>query len=162
MEITLREFRRHDFNTLWRIDQECFATGVAYSRQELSDYIQRRGSFTLVAEATPGATAQYSTEDPAPTGIIGFLVAEAGRRGTGHIITIDVLPIARRSGIGSQMLSTAEEKLRASTCFAVQLETAVDNAGALAFYQRHGYQNVGTIPQYYGNGQDAFSLAKQL
>ena len=45
----IREFMPTDFETLWRIDQDCFPPGISYSRQELKTYMRRRGSFTLVA-----------------------------------------------------------------------------------------------------------------
>ena len=66
---------------------------------------------------------------------VGFIVAETGSRGTGHIITIDVLPSARGAGVGSQLLRAAEERLRALHCQSVILETAVDNKPALVFLQ---------------------------
>ena len=50
MEFGLREFRREDFDSLWRIDQACFVPGIAYSRLELAAYIRLRGAFTVVAE----------------------------------------------------------------------------------------------------------------
>jgi ribosomal protein S18 acetylase RimI-like enzyme len=49
-----------------------------------------------------------------------------------------------------------------ATCRSVELETAVDNSGALAFYKRHQYSVVKTIPRYYTNGVDAFVLEKEL
>ena len=152
MEIALREFRRQDFNSLWRIDQECFAPGIAYSQLELAAYIQLRGAFTVVAEPAGAG------ESP----ILGFIVAQANRRGIGHILTIDVPPASRRLGVGSKLLATAEERLRAASCHRVVLETAVDNASALAFYKRHGYSVVKTIPRYYSNGVDAFVLEKEI
>lgn len=155
VEISLRDYRREDFETLWRIDQQCFARGIAYSQPELAAYIRRWGSFTLVAESL----------EPAPAGtpqIVGFIVTEAGRRGVGHIITIDVLPAGRRTGTGSKLLRAAEERLRAAQCHSVFLETAVDNTAALAFYKRHDYFLVKTMPRYYSNGVDAFVLRKDL
>jgi ribosomal-protein-alanine N-acetyltransferase len=152
VEIALREFRRQDFNSLWRIDQECFAPGIAYSQLELAAYIQLRGAFTVVAEPAGAG------ESP----ILGFIVAQANRRGIGHILTIDVPPASRRLGVGSKLLATAEERLRAASCHSVVLETAVDNASALAFYKRHGYSVVKTIPRYYSNGVDAFVLEKEI
>jgi len=159
VEFALREFRREDFESLWRIDQQCFAPGIAYSRLELAAYIRLRGSFTMVAEPVP--------ENGAPTiasraRILGFIVAQATRQGVGHILTIDVPPTSQRSGIGSKLLSTAEDRLRATPCDSVVLETAVDNAAALAFYKRHQYSVVKTIPRYYSNGVDAFVLEKEL
>jgi len=84
------------------------------------------------------------------------------REGQGHVITIDVLPEARRSGLGSRLMAAAEERLRALGCSVVFLETAVDNAAALAFYKRHGYSIVHTIPRYYLDSVDALVLVKDL
>ncbi len=94
--------------------------------------------------------------------IAGFIVAEAGSRGAGHIITIDVLPEARKAGVGSQLLSSAEERLLRAGCTSVILETAVDNRAALAFYRTHEYRAMRTIPGYYSDGVDALVLKKDL
>lgn len=110
-------------------------------------YIRKRGSFTLVAA-------------DANNRIGGFIVAHGG--GTGHIITINVVAEARRSGVGSQLLRAAEDGLRQAGSVAVSLETAVDNVSALSFYKRHGYSVVQTWPRYYSNGVDALVLRKEL
>jgi ribosomal-protein-alanine N-acetyltransferase len=150
VKFKLREFRREDFDTLWQLDQQCFPAGISYSRFELAAYIKRSGSFTLVAAAEPGAE------------ILGFIVAEANRRGVGHIITIDVRAAARRFGIASALLETAEDRLQSVKCTIVRLESAVDNTSALAFYKRHRYDVVKTLPRYYSTGVDAFVLEKDL
>ena len=129
------------------MDQECFPAGISYSKQELRSFMRHRGSFTLVA-----------TDDKEK--LQGFLVAHCGP--AGHVITIDVGPDARRSGVGSLLLRTAENRMRASGCRAVGLETAVDNIAALSFYKRHGYDVVRTWPRYYSNGVDALVLKKDL
>lgn len=156
VNLMLRDFRPEDFESLWNIDQKCFAPGIAYSKRELATYIRRRGSFTVVAEAI--AQDGVSPGDP---GILGFIVAEH-RRGVGHIISIDVLSESRRAGVGSKLLSAAEERLRSIACRAIFLETAVDNASALAFYKRHSYSVVKISPRYYSNGVDAFVLEKDI
>jgi len=159
---TLRDFRREDFETLWRIDQSCFPPGISYGRLELSAYIRRRGAFTLVAEsAESGQAERGEIAKPAPS-ILGFIVAEASRRGMGHIITIDVVLSARRFGVGSKLLAAAEERLQSEGVAQVFLEAAVDNKTALAFYKRHDYFVVKTVPRYYSNGLDAFVLQKDL
>ena len=154
---TIREFRRGDFNSLWEIDQKCFPPGISYSQMELLTYMRRLRSFTLVAERTNGSGTGARNGGP-----VGFIVAEAGRQKTGHIITIDVLEEARRSGLGSQLLTAAEQRLKEAGCRAVFLETAVDNRAALGFYKRHQYFLVKTLPRYYSNGVDAFMLKKDL
>jgi ribosomal-protein-alanine N-acetyltransferase len=159
VQLTLRDFRREDFEALWRIDQSCFPPGISYSRRELAAYIRRSGSFTLVAESAEGISQAASGKAPA---ILGFIVVEANRRGVGHVITIDVVPAVRRFGIGSKLLAAAEERLQSSGIARVCLETAVDNQAALSFYKRHGYFLMKTVPRYYSNGLDAFVLEKDL
>ena len=146
----LRDFQPEDFETLWRMDQECFPPGISYTRQELKLYMRRRGAFTLVAAGSVAGDGK----------IAGFLVAHDGP--IGHIVTIDVSSSARRSGVGSRLLVAAEDRLRATGSRAVSLETAVDNAAALAFYKRHGYGVVRTWPRYYSNGVDALVMKKEL
>lgn len=153
VQFALREYRAEDFLRLWKVDQECFAAGIAYSKLELKTYIRRRNAFTLVAEGP-------AQGDVRP--VVGFLVAEAGRGGVGHIITIDVIAAARRAGVGSELLRQAELRLRAAGSRSVVLETAVDNHSALTFYKRHEYFLVKTVPRYYSNGLDAFVLKKDL
>jgi len=150
---TLRDYRPEDFEALWRLDQECFPPQISYSQPELRSYIRRRGSFTLVA------SNEGASDDDARK-IAGFLVGHAGN--TGHIITIDVVASARRSGVGSLLLRAAEDRLRAGGSRAIGLETAVDNLSALSFYKRHGYSVVKTWPRYYSNGVDALVLRKNL
>lgn len=166
MEFVLRQFRREDFDSLWRIDQECFAPGIAYSRLELAAYLRLRGAFTIVAAPSPakrdGLGHETGERKESSPKVLGFIVAQANRRGLGHILTIDVPPASRRFGIGSKLLSTAEARLRAAPCHRVVLETAVDNVSALAFYKRNGYSVAKTIPRYYSNGVDAFVLEKEL
>jgi ribosomal-protein-alanine N-acetyltransferase len=163
MEVSLRDFQKQDFETLWAIDQKCFPPGISYSRLELATYIRKKEAFSLIAES-PVARSRPSFKSAyaKASNILGFIVAEASLRGTGHIITIDVLPEARRSGLGSRLLNAAEARLRQESCTSVILEAAVDNGTALAFYQRHGYSVSRRLIHYYPNGVDAFVLQKDL
>ena len=145
---TIREFRRSDFETLWKLDQTCFTQGIAYSREELAFFITRKSAFTLVAER--GGE------------IVGFLVAEIDRRGVGHVTTIDVAAAARREGLGVQLMRLAEDRFAAIGCPAITLEAAVDNIAALGFYKRLGYTIVRTLPRYYSTGVDGLLLKKEL
>src|SRR5216683_8433975 len=69
----IRQFENADFDTLWRIDQDCFDPQLAYSRPEMAFYMHRPGSFTLVAESESG---KVPGESSLATGILGFIVAE--------------------------------------------------------------------------------------
>jgi [ribosomal protein S18]-alanine N-acetyltransferase len=173
--ITIRDFRPADFDRLWQIDQQCFPAGISYSRAELKYYMRRPGAFTLVAGNRPEAPesdlastqhgdglAASKAHETSPAGrIVGFIMGEANGL-SGHIITIDVTAGARREGVGSRLLQASEDRLRAAHCRYVELETAVDNLSALAFYKRHAYSVVRTHPRYYSNGVDALVLEKNL
>lgn len=176
VSIQIRSFRKADFETLWRIDQACFDPQLAYSQPEMAFYMRRPGAFSLVAEAPPnGEPRTPTTPDhrvPSPSnlrdpnaapvsGILGFIVAEVRRR-NGHIITIDVVAAARRSGVGSALLRAAEERLRESGATTVALETAVNNAAAIRFYKQKGYFVERTARGYYSNHLDALVMAKSL
>lgn len=168
----IREFRKSDFRRLWEIDQTCFVSGIAYSQEELAYYMTRRSAFTLVAEGTVAQAEPVPHPEGRPRGpkggeanIVGFLVAQCLRvRGEqiGHIVTIDILPEARRTGLGTELMALAEQRLAASGCRRISLEVAVDNAGAIAFYQGHGYSIARTIPRYYNRELDALEMEKHL
>jgi ribosomal-protein-alanine N-acetyltransferase len=157
--ITLRDYRRPDFNELWRIDQECFQEGIAYSRRELAWYMNRSRAFTLVAE---DVADQKNSSKKGANCIAGFVVAESDPSSVGHILTIDVRPAYQRIKVGSRLLEAAEARLRQKRSQAILLETAVDNAPALAFYKRHGYSIIETIPRYYLDSVDALVMGKHL
>ncbi|MGB8010899.1 MAG: N-acetyltransferase [Terriglobales bacterium] len=171
----IRQFQKADFDTLWRIDQACFDPQLAYSRQEMAFYMRRPGSFTLVAEteggeargnggaltSTSSSSSSSSSSSTSGAGILGFIVAET-RRKTGHIITIDVVEEARRTGIGSALLDAAEEQLLRAGVVTVALETPVNNASAIRFYKQQGYFVEKTVTGYYSGQLDALVLSKEL
>lgn len=172
----IRQFKKADFDTLCQIDQVCFDPQLAYSRAEMAFYMRRTASFTLVAEAdladaakaesggaanAPGTVAIIETGSAKSPFVLGFIVAEV-RRQTGHIITIDVVPDGRRSGVGSALLRAAEERLRAAGATSVALETAVNNEAAIRFYKQKGYFVEKTIRGYYSNQLDALVMTKEL
>jgi [ribosomal protein S18]-alanine N-acetyltransferase len=144
----IRQSEKSDFETLWRIDQACFDPQLAYSRPELTFYMRRPGSFTLVADSE-GDT------------VTGFVVAEV-RRKIGHIITIDVVAEARRTGVGKALLEAAEKQLLQAGAISVALETPVNNEVAIRFYKQQGYFVEKTAPGYYSGQLDALVMTKEL
>ena len=151
---TIRDYRSADFDRLWHIDQLCFPPGIAYTQMDLSGFITRRNAITLVGEFQPGVA-----DDP----IAGFVIAQPVRRKYGRILTLDILPQARRSGLATQLMNASEERLRALGCSEIYLETAVDNEAALRLYRKLGYQVLRTLPEYYSSHSlDAFQMFKRL
>jgi ribosomal protein S18 acetylase RimI-like enzyme len=147
MKITLRDYTSADFETLYEIDQQSFEPAIAYSRRQLRQYLQLEGAECVLAES--GGK------------IAGFIVT-AHERGIGYVVTIDVLPAYRQQSIGTMLLAEAERRLVAGGVRTIELETATDNASAIAFWRKHSYRNRGMVKNYYPNGRDAFSMRKKL
>jgi len=145
--IRLRDYAPRDFETLYEIDHQCFDPAIAYSRFDLRNYLRLSGADCVIAEAS-GETA-------------GFLVT-AHENSVGAIVTIDVLAAYRRQGVATLLLAEAERRLAAGGTRLIELETATDNASAIAFWKKHGYRTEGVKKQYYPDGRDAFTMTKQL
>jgi [ribosomal protein S18]-alanine N-acetyltransferase len=148
----LRSFQKTDLDQLFAIDQVCFVEGIAYSKAELRYFLSHPTAFAIVAEDER-------------LGIAGFCIAQhelQRGRPVGHIITIDVLPAARRRGIGRALMHSMDEHFRSTSVEKVRLEVAVDNLEAQAFYQGFGFEVIGHIPGYYLGSLDALVMEKQL
>src|ERR1700704_3396908 len=72
--------------------------------------------------------------------LIAVLVLSVEHQGLmGEIDEFFVLPEARASGIGTQLLAAAETALAARGCVRLQLQLGVGNSAARAFHQHRGY-----------------------
>jgi ribosomal-protein-alanine N-acetyltransferase len=143
----IRPYDPADFSALCRMDAQCYAPEVAYSRRTMRAFLRLPGAECLVAE-----------ED----GVIhGFILTDRDVP-AGHVITLDVAPDARRRGIGTALLEAAHGSLAAHGVREVDLETSTTNAAAVAFWQHHDYRACGVLPNYYENGEDAYWMTKSL
>ena len=78
----------------------------------------------------------------------GFVMAWAAA-GDAELITVAVVPEARRKGIGAALVEAAGAFARARGAATIHLEVAEDNAPARALYARLGYEEVGRRRGYY-------------
>jgi ribosomal-protein-alanine N-acetyltransferase len=184
VQVNLRDYRPADFERLWQIDQLCFPQGVSYTQMELSGFITKRNAITLVAEVDglhsdqerllfsgvrPGdrfkslVSVEALPETEGAQTITGFIVAHAVRGRSGRILTLDIVPAARRLGQASLLMDECESRLRSFGCKEIYLETAVNNDPALRLYRKFGYQILRTLPDYYAtHSLDAFLMGKPL
>ena len=161
LSFRIRDYRAADFDQLWQIDQLCFAPGIAYTQMELSGFIMRRNAITLVAELLSDEAAAGSAN--ALERIAGYVLAHPIRRKYARIITLDILPDARRLGLATSLMNSCEERLRSLGCAEVYLETAVNNDPGIRLYRKLGYEILRTIPEYYSSQSlDAYQMGKRL
>ena len=122
--------------------------GFPTHEKELAAFIGHRHSQTWVAEEAAEIT--------------GFLIAHREPRKILHIVTIDVLKVWRRRGVGSLLMEAAEQWARDHGLRMIGLETAQDNLAAQRFYEARGYRKVDEIEQYYADGTSAWVMLKEL
>lgn len=111
--------------------------------------------------ALPGRCAFIAGEAGEPLGfvLLGLAADEA------EVITLAVLPAARRRGIGAALVAAAAREAATRGATRLFLEVAEDNAPARALYARTGFVPVGRRKGYYARESgavDALVLALAL
>ncbi len=143
----IRQYETRDFTALFKLDQACFPPGIAYSKFSLQYFLGLPTADCLVVEDNAR--------------VVGFILAEANPP-LAHIITLDVAPSHRRSGLGTQLLTEMEKHFRYHGVRSVLLETAVDNETGIAFWQHHGYRTEAVLKRYYLGRTDAYEMRKRF
>jgi ribosomal protein S18 acetylase RimI-like enzyme len=150
--VHLRSFQEQDLAGLHHLDQVCFPRDIAYSRAELQYFLSRPSSSCWIAEQPDCKLA-------------GFVILERARLNgvaTGHIVTLDVDPSARRQGLGTLLMEAAENQLKQEGAGVISLEVAENNAAARQFYRGLGFLTRGRIAKYYGGRVDAEIMEKAI
>jgi [ribosomal protein S18]-alanine N-acetyltransferase len=142
----IRSFRTEDLTELHNIDRICFPAHISYSRSELLYYIDHPKSITRVAEA--------------PGRILGFVLARVEKGKRAHIITLDVVPEARKQKIGTMLMNEIHCELKKIGVRAIFLEVGAENLPAQRLYQGLQYQFIEILAGYYHGREDAYRMAR--
>lgn len=95
--------------------------------------------------AMPGAFGLIGLIDGAPAGLV--IAREAA--GEAEILTLGVIPDARRRGLARLLLDETASRAAAEGAERLFLEVAEDNLAAQALYAHAGFVRVGRRPDYY-------------
>ena len=68
----------------------------------------------------------------------------------------------RKQGIGSALLKQFLFEMKNYQIKQVELEVRTTNQSALEFYIKQGFMLQGKLRQFYQNGEDAYSMRKEL
>jgi len=82
-----------------------------------------------------------------------------------NIAYLDYIQVKREwsnKGAGHKLIEKCVNWSREKAARIIYTETAKDNEGAIEFYQKHGFQITGNIPDYYRKGLDAVILVSKL
>lgn len=142
-----------DFERIVELERMCFEGDLAYSRRQLHYLIFAARSTTLV-EVSKGI-------------IRGFIIVlyRSGSSVAG-IETVNVDPMFRKQGVGTQLLASAEEDIQRKRARKIRLEVSITNHAAIRLYERAGYHRIGVLKNYYhflhDRSRDAVRMAKEL
>jgi ribosomal-protein-alanine N-acetyltransferase len=76
----------------------------------------------------------------------------------GYVQTIGVAPAHQRNGLGATLLTALMDDARRRALPRVGLEVRVDNAPAIALYERFGFTRIAIRKRYYPSGADALVM----
>lgn len=108
--------------------------------------------------SSPGVTGLVVHDHGAPAGLA--LVRAAA--GEAEILTIGVLPAARRAGLGALLMEACLSAARDHRCQTLFLEVSEANSAAAALYAGAGFAEIGRRKAYYRDGGDARLLSRTL
>lgn len=137
-----------DLDALVAIETEAFNHNLL-SRRSLRRFLAAKSAAVIVAEQA-GRPAGYA------------LVLFRSRGSAARLYSIAVSAAHRGRGIGQALIAAAEQAAIARDCLWMRLEVRVDNAPAIARYDKAGYRRYGRRAAYYDDGCDALLFEKRL
>ena len=145
--VSVRTVGPFDLGRLSRLHKGCFEE--AWSRSDLAHLLAMPGGFGLIARLFEGGLAGFD----AMRGV-GFSLCRVVRDES-ELLSIGVGPAYRRRGVAGYLLRASMERAHTIGARQMFLEVAVDNLPAQQLYLEHGFEQVGTRPDYYHrqNGQ---------
>ena len=121
----------------------------AWREAEFAEILNNQATFALVARA--GAPQGF---------VLGWTAA-----GDAEVLTVAVIPEARRKGIGASLVTAAGVAALVRGAAHMHLEVAEDNIAARALYIKLGYEEAGRRHAYYageGGAVDAVIMRRAL
>ncbi len=146
--LDIRQARPADIDALVRIEADSFTTDKL-SRRSFSALSRSRSATVLVA-CGEGRVLGYA--------VVLF------RRGSrsARLYSIAVAAAEAGRGVGSRLLSAAENAARDRRVARVHLEVRADSPAAIRFYEERGYRRIGERSDYYEDGMTALLMARPL
>ncbi len=146
-----------DIEAIVRLEQRTF--DEPWSRLLFEQFINAAGF--LVAISTDG--------NPRPGGpidgrLLGYIVTTPSDQSKRllHLRNLAVAPRLRGQGVGSQLLERSLVSYRSGGYQRVFLEVRASNKPAIRLYRKHGFLVIGRQPGYYGDGEPALVMARDI
>ncbi len=129
-----------------RIDHTCFPPDIAFSKEFLAFHLNHPRSIARIAEKDAR--------------ILGFVLGRADTHRGAHVLTLDVVPDARRQGIGAALMDALHGEILKWGIRKSFLEVGVGNVAAQQLYRKLRYRYLATLEGYYCGREDAFLMVR--
>lgn len=144
----IRKATPADLEAVFNIESRSFET-ERFNRRQLLYLISKAGGLFLVLELETGIAAYLSvlTHKKHKSLRIYSIAVDAARRG---------------QGLGQKLIEQAIAYALDLHLQALSLEVHTQNSAAIALYTRNGFRVVGMLEDYYGPGEHAQRMRKEL
>jgi len=135
-----------DLESLYSFEVSCFREHP-FRRDHVAWILGNDHAVTLVQDGVDGFAA------------VMMLLFEGH---TCRVLSVGVAPQARRRGIATRMMRSAESIALERGVPTIRLEVSTRNFAAIELYRQLGYRTDGVLYGYYSWGEDAYSMGKSL
>jgi ribosomal-protein-alanine N-acetyltransferase len=152
----LRKFAPNDLQNVMRINRETLPEN--YTDYFFMDLYERFPETFIVAEEDGSIVGYIMCRIEVGLSNFGF----GGLIRKGHVVSIAVLPRARRKGVAQALIKMAVDGMgfyKAKQCY---LEVRVTNDAGVALYKKLGFEVSRSMHGYYSDGEDAYVMSKKL
>jgi ribosomal-protein-alanine N-acetyltransferase len=152
----LRKFAPDDMQSVMRINRETLPEN--YSDYFFMDLCERFAETFIVAELEGRVVGYIMCR--IEVGLSNFGLGGLIRKG--HVVSIAVLPQARRKGVAQALLNMAMDGMRFYKAKQCYLEVRTTNEAGIALYKKLAFDVSRTVHGYYSDGEDAYVMTKKL
>jgi ribosomal-protein-alanine N-acetyltransferase len=146
-EVNLREYRTGDWEAMYALDVICFEPPFRFSRRAMRRFAEADNAVTVLAEVEEK--------------LAGFCVAHLEEQ-VAYVVTVDVQPEWRRRGLAARLMTETEVRARSLGAQSMALHVFTGNSGAIRFYERLAYEQIGMAEGFYGQNLNALVYVKRL
>jgi ribosomal-protein-alanine N-acetyltransferase len=152
----LRKFEPDDLQDVMRINRVCLPEN--YTDMFFVDLHERFPDTFIVAEEDHELVGYIMSR--IEVGLSNFGLGGLIRKG--HVVSLAVMPQARRKSVASALLKAVMEGMSSYKARQIYLEVRVTNGAGVNLYKKVGLDVTRTIPGYYSDGEDAYVMSKKI
>lgn len=95
--------------------------------------------------------------------VIGYIAAyddDPNYPAVGYIASLAIAPSYRRTGVATALIAAAAAIFTGRGIGQMALHVRVENTAAIRLYEVNGFHVAATVPDYYGQGEAAYFMAR--